>query len=283
MKFIVVLIGLLLQLFIRPERINKQGAINHYLEAVQPLLVKFQMQEGWKVLVGLLAPAVILLSLLHLLFHHSLILYFIYSLFILWFCLDFRDLKVELTDYFTAFANENLVRAQVEAEQFTMKALGQNKEEITRAVTERLFAQSLTQIFSIIFWFMLLGPFGAAVYFIVATISEKAQKNDLGLYDLLMVEYVKGILDWVPVRLVAFTFALISHFAPIMNIWLEHLGSGVAENSLLLVESGLSALNCDSPDVHSNVMENHQAIKLIARAVWTWVIVIGVFTLLSLF
>ncbi len=282
MKFLILIITLILQTLIQQKGLNKHSLINRYINFLLPSFQRLNLETGWQVTLGLLAPAMIFLLLLAILLHHVIWLYFIYSLVILWLCLDYGNIKTCLAAYFTALTDENIGRAQVEAEQFTMKALSNDKAVITRAITEKILSHSVTHIFSVIFWFMLLGPVGAALYFLIAVIAAKYEKMEMGFSHLQFAEYLKDIFDWIPVRLVTFTFALISDFSSVIKIWLAHLGSDTTQNTFLLLESGLTALNSEPPEMQVGVAENHHAIRLIYRTLWAWVIAIGIITLLSL-
>lgn len=283
MKFIILLICLVLQasLHINVKR-NKYQFVDRYAAGIKPLLNKINADHGWGALVGLLLPILIFVIILNALFSHIGLLYLIYGTIILWLCLDFTDLKKQLVDYFTAVANENMVKAKTEAELFVLHTVHQDKSEMSRAVTEAIFIRSLTNIFSIIFWFMLLGPFGAVLYYMTTAITNCALKPEFGYSDTYNVaNYFKEILDWLPVRLVALTFALIGHFGPVFALWIDRVGGGLAENRQLIIDAGLTAINADLAPSTADVIENHQALSLVTRTLWTWVIIIAVLTVTS--
>jgi membrane protein required for beta-lactamase induction len=281
MKLVTLLICLLIQATFKGIKKNKQRLIDNYLIGMKPLLTSLNLIHNWRGLIGLLIPALVVILLLNYLLIHARILYFLYSLFILWLCLDFQDMRGELRNYFTFLTDGNIEKAQIEAEQFVGYPLAPNKSEITRDVTKAIFIRSLTHLFSVIFWFMLLGPFGAVLYALTAAITENSQQPLYDFYDFrVAAAYLKNILDWIPVRFVIFTFALISHFGPVINFWLERLGVGLSENKQLLVDSGLVALNLELSPV-DGIVENQQAIRLISRTLWTWIIVIVILTFVS--
>lgn len=233
------------------------------------------LDSGWKAIFGILFPILLVIVILNLLLAHFWLLYLLYGIVILLLCLDIRDVKLKLADYFGALTTENTSRAQVEVEKFTQQPVDQDKSIMIRVVTGAIFVQSLTTIFSVIFWFLLLGPFGAILYYLVAAMSERATQYESGenvIYN--SASLFKGILDWIPVRLVTLTYALIGHFAPVFSIWIEHLGGGVSANSSFLIDSGLTALDLPKESTALDVEENYKAAGLVTWTLWTWVIVI---------
>jgi membrane protein required for beta-lactamase induction len=281
MKFLILLICLLIQAIFKGIKKNKQRLIDNYLMGIKPFLTSLNLIHNWRGLIGLLVPALVVILILNYLLIHARLLYFLYSLFILWLCLDFQDVNAELRDYFTFLTDGNIEKAQREAEHFVGYPLAPNRSEITRAVTKAIFTRSLTHLFAVIFWFMLLGPFGAVLYALTAAITANSQQPVCDFHDFrVAAAYFKNILDWIPVRFVIFTFALISHFGPVFNFWLERLGADLSENKQVLVDGGLVALNLELSPANG-IIENQQALKLISHTLWTWVIVILILTFVS--
>lgn len=282
MKLIILLLCILLQTInIRSVR-DRYGFFDHYVALINPLLIKFGFDKGGNAIIGLLLPLLLLIFILNLLFIRFPILYLIYGTIVLFICLDIRDMKAKLEDYFAAIMAENQIKAHFEAEIFANRTIAQDRSLTIRAVTESMFAKSLTNIFSVIFWFLLLGPFGAVFYYLIAGINDRVEKSDLEAQDSYTpAGYLKDILDWIPVRLVTLTYALIGHFKPVFSQWLDRLGDGVTENQHLLMECGLTALDIDKDPMQAQPQENHLALELINRTLWTWVIVIAVLDVTS--
>lgn len=281
MKLIILLICLILQALLNVDaKKNKYKFIDRYAATLKPILARFNIDSGLPALIGLLVPAIIIMLLLNLLFSRVAFFYLIYGVIILFLCLDLRDMKKQLKEYFAAITAENLAKAQHEAEEFVGHPVHQNKGEMSRTVTEAIFTKSLTNVFGVIFWFMLLGPIGAVLYYLTAAITERAQRPDFGFSDTYSsAEYFKEILDWFPVRILTFTFALVGHFAPVFGIWLDRIGAGLLENRQFLIDAGLTAIHADFDATHASLIENQQALQLMSRTLWTWVIIITAFNI----
>ncbi len=282
MKLIILLVCILLQTFNITLFRQRYQFFDQYVAVINPLLNKLGLERGWGAIIGLLVPILIVVYVLNLLFAHVGLLYLLFGLLILMICLDVRDVKLQLTDYFSAVNSESSERIQAEVEKFSKQSVGRDKNVLIRILTGTIFVQSLTNIFSVIFWFMLLGPFGALLYYLVAALSERTSKAEVELdYADNAAGYLKDILDWIPVRLVSFTYALIGHFAPVVTLWLQQLGNGPQANSTLLIDAGLLALDIPKESTLTDVEENYKAISLVNRTLWTWVIVIAVLSITS--
>lgn len=282
MKFVVLLTCILLQSFNLVIFKDRYSFFDRYLELINPFLTKFNLTKGWSAIFGVLVPLLFAILILGLIFSHVTVLYFLFAVLVLMLCLDVRDVKNQLTDYFAAISSDNETRAQVEVEKFTHQQASPEKTGLIRLITSTLLLNSITNIFSVIFWFLLFGPFGAMLYYLVSSVENRASNPEFSLEDSLdLATYSKNILDWVPVRLVVLTYALIGHFAPVFNLWVEHLGDGISGNSKFLVDAGLTALDADKDPEYAQPEENHKALGLISRTLWTWMIVIAVLTLTS--
>lgn len=275
MKLFILLTCILLQAFNIRFFANRYRFFDLYISQIKPLLTKLGLEQGWKAIIGVLAPLLLLVIILNAIFMHLGFFYYLYGVLVLMLCLDVTDVKHKLADYFTALNTDNRTRTQVEVEKFISHSVDADKSTMIRVMTGAIFVQALTNIFSVIFWFLLLGPFGAMFYYLVAAMNERVTRDDLNADEPEQTaNYLKDILDWIPVRLMTFTFALIGHFTPVMSLWLEHLGDGVSNNSTLLIDGGLIALDLPTDMAAADIEENQRAMGLVTRSLWTWVITI---------
>lgn len=127
-------------------------------------------------------------------------------------------------------------------------------------------------VFALIFWYVILGPIGLALYFTVTEIvrSLETNSNDKESELLKSAMFIQQILDWVPVRLLGFTFALVSHFNAVFPVWIQHLKTGLNQEPPLLISITNAALNSKEGRLDTN-----QAIELIDRALLAWLVVIA--------
>lgn len=101
------------------------------------------------------------------------------------------------------------------------------------------------RLFNVLFWFLLLGPVGAVLYRVTSLLSLSPEQN--GLRDA--ARQVLGVLAWVPVRLLAATFALAGRFDAVLEAWRSHevrcAETEAASGAGLLLCTGTAALDID--------------------------------------
>lgn len=208
---------------------------------------------------------------------------FFYDLVILWFCLDAYQLRSQLTDYFTSLAEENVSNVNTHGEKFLRRSIPPIAPTIavTRAVTSEIFLRSEEKLFGILFWFIILGPFAAVIYFLLSITRDLAAATNSPFVELLEpVTKLCGIVDWIPVRITGLSYALVGHFKSGFDYFRRKFSSGIMQTSQYAIESGFAALNIEHIDVvHADLEENQEALSLVDRAVYVWIVAVAIFTL----
>lgn len=129
---------------------------------------------------------------------------------------------------------------------------GDLADDVTRA-NQSLFAP--------FFWFALLGVFGVVLY----RVTERLPRNDF-------VRSALDVLEWIPARVLGFTFALVSYFVTVFPVCLKYVFSSPTENQTLLFETAKASLGEDQNVLHF--------IALIDRALIVWLVVLALIVLL---
>jgi AmpE protein len=106
-----------------------------------------------------------------------------------------------------------------------------------RAFVSALFIEANRRIFAVLFWYLILGPAGALLYRLV----DLSRSNAVRLAP--SAEQTELLLNWLPVRLFSFLFALGGHFTQVVRRWKLHLLDQPAANDVMLTECGISALD----------------------------------------
>jgi len=142
-----------------------------------------------------------------------------------------------------------------------------------------LFYEGLERWFAVIFWFLLLGP-AAALAYRLSFICGRSKALDAVHKQLAlrMVHY----LDWLPARLLAFSFNLVGDFVNGFSRWLELLFEN-SPTEELLDSCGCAALKNDPAEYPAEREEfisfgNAQLLatqSLVSRSVFAWLIVIA--------
>lgn len=276
MSLIIILLALLLErvaVFIRPirehrwfehysQKINKVARGNAYLSlslsVVSVLVIVFLLHEvlsqfsfGW---VG-----------------------WIFDLMVLFYCLGNTHLRVQIRECYEQIelGNTESARALL-LENFGLVETG----EITPHVLLKAFYHvSLQHVFSVLFWFVVLGPVGAVLYRMVQKLSvyhiEEVTKKVQ-----LLADRVLFVLDWVPARLLALGFCLAGHFTDIFAEWRKTFKTGIKEAYQVLYSCGYVAVRTHA---HSETVlvltQFDEAYYLVCRALFIWLVVLALIIL----
>lgn len=145
---------------------------------------------------------------------------------------------------------------------------------LTRLAIDTVLRHALTRLGGGLFWFVLLGPTGAVAYALTRRL-EVHWRAESELHAVIV--QVCGVLDWVPARLLALSFAVVGNFDAAMLAWrgpASPLATGAED---IVPAAGFGALGLD-PDA-ANPAELSRAVRLVARATLLWLAVLGLFWL----
>src|SRR5690606_8994978 len=82
-----------------------------------------------------------------------------------------------------------------------------------------LLWQAYQSFFAVIFWYFLLGPGAALAYRLLALTAGNSRQPALKE----RAEQLRHAMDWLPVRVLALSFALVGNFVAVMRLMLHEL------------------------------------------------------------
>ncbi|MBA3507070.1 MAG: CobD/CbiB family protein [Betaproteobacteria bacterium] len=105
-----------------------------------------------------------------------------------------------------------------------------SSEDVARLSIERGFVDAYRQMFAVLFWFAILpGPAGAVLYRAAALLAEEWKGEVPGVEPSSLVQartefgrparQLLALLDWIPVRLTALSFAIVGDFEDAVACW----------------------------------------------------------------
>lgn len=101
------------------------------------------------------------------------------------------------------------------------QALGDDGETVkwnAPALGEATAYAALRRRFGMLFWFFVIGPFGALAYRLVRQLGhDDSLRLDTGAHDVS--RQLANLLDWVPAQLLVFTLALVGHWDAVIDAW----------------------------------------------------------------
>lgn len=135
----------------------------------------------------------------------------------------------------------------------------------------QILDQAVHHLFSILFWFLILGPVGAVLYVLNDAIYRHRFSPEIS--DLS--GKIQQVLDWIPVRLLGFCFALIGHFSMVIHYWMAKVLSPIDDNELFLAGCFDHACQAEVAVLKDEQLTSEYLIKLIYRALVLWMVVLA--------
>ncbi len=149
--------------------------------------------------------------------------------------------------------------------------------ELLQRVQGHLVWQAYQSFFAVIFWYALLGPLAALAYRLVALVSEHATLPALREAAV----QVRHGLDWLPVRVLAASFAMVGNFAGVSRTLLHELLSWDISAAQLVIITARAAGETPEPVIGEAGVSTLDGLwQLLVRAAVFWYAVFAVWTLL---
>lgn len=218
------------------------------------------------------------------------VLAFPFGVAVLWYCLGPKNLDDQVQAYIDAREAGDIEAAQRSAADILHQQIPSQNFQLSQAVTESILIQGNERVMAVLFWFGVLGPLGAALYRLSATLKNFTGKEHPASEFAQAAQRLHAILDWVPARLVAVGYAVSGSFVDAIGNW---RGSGKSEkweesSMQVLLASGMGALHLDAETLHEAPRDNDVSaeithIKAAQALVWrtlvAWVVIIALMTL----
>ena len=219
---------------------------------------------------------------------------------VLYFLMGFRKFSLGFNEVLDALRAGDIEAARKALSSWCNQPVDElDATEIAKVAIEQGLLGSHRHVFGMIFWFVLLpGPAGAVLYRLSALLSEKwgtqvgEEHIQFGAFSRKAFE----VLDWIPSRVTAITFATVGNFQDAIYCWRTQSNSwGNVEQGIVLA-SGAGALGVRLGEaLHQNgavsyrpelglgaaadAMHMASTIELVRRSVLAWMILIGLATL----
>jgi membrane protein required for beta-lactamase induction len=186
----------------------------------------------------------------------------------LYFCLGFRQVAETLLALAEALRGGEPARVRERLADLGCAAPA--AAETARKAMETGLRRCLDRLFGGLFWFVLFGPAGAVLYALSRLLGE-LWRGDTEFH--AAVERVVFLLDWLPARLLAFSFAVVGNFDDAMLGWRGRLDTSLPPNEAVVVAAGFGALGLN--DIKPGPEYLSGVVSLAARAILLWLAVLG--------
>ena len=264
MTLITLLLALTLERFLGyMSDFRDPRYLNAYTKRFIALLDSFGLrQAGFKLLVIVLPP-ILLAGWLQAWLSHVLLGLFsiIFGVAVLLYCLGPEDLEEEINNYVEAVAVGDEARQRRVAMRLLADRPAEDPMSRARQVALAGFSESNDRLFTVIFWFVLLGPAAAILYRLLHGLAgwlSDADESDDKVADeginnqedlVRIASGLAALMEWIPARLAALGYAITGSFDHALVAVRERFWSGPTDlrnnSRALLSESGAGAVRLD--------------------------------------
>src|SRR6185369_5048090 len=203
----------------------RDGVISWVLAVVPVALITFIVYSVSRHVNGLLALA--------------------WNIVVLYLALGFRQFSHFYNDVMLALRAGDLPRAR----EILTWWRGESARELTagevaRVAIELGLIRSHRHVFGVMAWFIVLGPVGAILYRLAALLADRwndAGQPGTGAFGLF-AQRAFAVIDWLPVRLTAFSFAMTGDFTGAIECWREQAATWRPRAHGILLAAAAGAL-----------------------------------------
>ncbi len=211
---------------------------------------------------------------------------------VLFYCWGPRDLDLDVAAVLDApdAASRNRAAARLFPDAAAVRLDG-------GSLVEAVFRNALRRWFGVLFWFWVLGPFGAVLYRLSTLAVDHADDTSLPPDTAAGAKTLRALLEWPVSQLMTLALALVGNFDSVVGAWRERgndsfqlhnslLGtaarasvrSDISEEVADYAESGVSSSTALT-EVFGELPELRDAMNLVWRILVLWLAIIALFVL----
>ncbi len=220
MTIIAILIALAINHFVKGVSIIRRSEwLPPLLHLLAPVLTRLHGQYALAGALLLLLIPMLVLALLAYIMGETLgsFFYFLFTILVLVYCLGPRDLDHDVRQI-AAAGNENELQDAVRP--VLREPLAATPEARSEQLIRAVFREGLTRWFAVIFWFALLGIYGAGLYRLCSWLARTKQPLDTG--QRAWLERISWVLEWPVAQLMTLALAVAADFDTVIATWRKH-------------------------------------------------------------
>ena len=168
-----------------------------------------------------------------------------------------------------------------------LQAAGGSVHEDAPSLVEAVVVNGLRRWFAVLWWFLLLGPFGAVLYRLTALAVESPVSVLLPPRNLAGARWLLAALEWPVAQLMTVSMALVGNFDTVFRAWREAHGNrwslephflgavGRASVSAELREEAHDYTDSGLVPVWRRLPEVRDAMSLVWRVLLLWMVILA--------
>jgi AmpE protein len=280
MTFIVTLIALLIERFFDWSHLRKwQWFPNFQRSAIK----RFSGKSPYFILAITIIPLLLVVLLLQVMLKHALfgLTEFLFQLFLFLYCLGPQNLWADAFACINALVQGDQQTAAEKLKSTFGLADAPNGQALHSQLANTIFIAANRRIFAIVFWFMFLGPLGAVLYRTITIASADFPGEESAPQLVPAARSIEAILDWIPVRILTFVFALGGHFVRVFSCWRKKPALGLQMNDSLLTDCGIAALGNDPENIALDGSLERNVLGLLDRSFVIVLVAVAIIVMLN--
>ena len=192
-------------------------------------------------------------------------------------CFGCAHLRRDYKGYLNA-----LTRGDHEAATLYALQLGQKRTEDQKG--GETFAETLAWInfrfyCAVIFWFVLLGAFGALFYALTRAMTDESDSADSALHAYhVALKRISHWAEWPAARVASFGYLVIGNFSKGTQVWVRYLLNFKASNRRLVAQTALAAEQIEI-EHYGCAIEAQCMMRLVKRNILFFLALIAILTL----
>lgn len=259
MTFLIILIALVIERFFDWSHLRHWGWFSAWLQTVNQRLAT---ASPYLTLAVTIVPLLIGVYVLQSLLKHPLygLLEFLLQLALFLYCLGPQNLWADTLACVSSFHHDEV---PVVSERLQV-SFGVTSTVTKESLLSPIFIAAHRRIFACVFWFVIAGPVGVILYRAVTTAVTSLTQSETPS-TLSAAKTIEALLDFIPVRILAFLFALAGQFVNVIACWKSLALFKLNMNEALLAQTGHAALGADEMNQLSDEAIVKSALALLDR------------------
>jgi len=224
--------------------------LSGYVEFFQRNFNAGQQRQGriaW--LLAMIIPVAVVVAMHYLLLGVHPVFAWAFSVLVLYLTMGFRQFSHYFTDIHHALREGQLDKARELLGEWLGKSCRElSHEEVARITIEQALLCSHRNVFGVVLWFVIfmmlgLGPIGAILYRLALFLYNRWSKDEaeFGKFGAF-ARHAYHVMEWLPMRLTAFTFAIVGNFEDTAYCWRTQAAGWPDPEAGIVLASGAGAL-----------------------------------------
>jgi adenosylcobinamide-phosphate synthase len=223
----------------------------------------------------------------------------LFSIVVLYFAIAPRSLREHAERVADAFAAGDLPDARRQVSMMVSRDTSRLDENgVARATVESVLENGNDAIFAALFWFVVVGAPGVLLYRFSNTLDAMwGYRNERYYYFGWAAARLDDVLNYIPARLTALSYALVGHTRSALQCWRQQAGAWDSPNAGPVMAAGAGALcvQLGGAAIYHGQLEQRpplgcgiaaeaadimRAVQLVRNTLYLWLIVITLVALL---